>query len=98
MYKVTRSTYLKQIITFDTNEIKVEMGINRRLSTQSIPRSGTDIFYSETDRNWTTPKITLHNGSKRLQIGEFLNSEDMVLLRENLEELGFPICREHWWK
>ena len=98
MYKVTRSTYLKQIITFDNDEIKVEMGINRRLSSQSIPRSGTDIFYSETDRNWTTPKITFHNGAKRLQIGEFLNAEDMALLRERLEDLGFPICREHWWK
>lgn len=98
MYKVTRSTYLKQIVTFDDEQIRVEMGINRRLSSQTIPRLGTDIFYSETDRNWTTPKITLHNGSKRLQIGEFLNSEDMALLRESLEELGFPICREHWWK
>ena len=98
MYKVTRSTYLKQIVTFDDEQIRVEMGINRRLSSQTIPRLGTDIFYSETDRNWTTPKITLHNGSTRLQIGEFLNSEDMALLRESLEELGFPICREHWWK
>ena len=98
MHKVTRSTYLKQIVTFTPQDITVEMGIQRRLSAVSIPRFGTDIYYSETDRNWTTPKVTLQNGKQRIQIGEFLNADDMAILRDELEGLGFPICREHWWK
>jgi hypothetical protein len=98
MYKVTRSTYLKQIVTFTDQLITIEMGIDRRQSLESLPRLGTDIYYSETDRNWHTPKITLHNGIKRVQIGQFLNADDMVVLRNELEKLGFPICREHWWR
>jgi uncharacterized membrane protein len=98
MYKVTRFTYLKQIVTFTEQDITIEMGIDRRQSTESLPRSGTDIYYSETDRNWHTPKITLHNGRQRVQIGQFLNADDMVILRNELENLGLLICREHWWK
>lgn len=98
MYKVTRFTYLKQIVTFTEQEITIEMGIDRQQSAESLPRFGTDIYYSETDRNWHTPKITLHNGRQRVQIGQFLNADDMVLLRNELEDLGLLICREHWWK
>lgn len=98
MHKVTRSTYLRQIVTLTDQLITIEMGIERRQSTQSLPRFGTDIYYSETERDWHTPKITLHNGRTRVQIGQFLNVDDMVILRNELENLGFPICRQHWWK
>jgi uncharacterized membrane protein len=98
MYKVTRSTYLKQLVVFTDKEITVEMGISRKQFKDTIPRCGTDIYYSETERNWHTPKITLQNGEHSIQIGQFLNEDDMVILREQLESLGFPICRQHWWK
>ncbi|MFT5277115.1 MAG: putative membrane protein [Glaciecola sp.] len=98
MYKVTRSTYLKQLVVFTDQEITVEMGISRRQFKDSIPRFGTDIYYSETERDWHTPKITLQNGNRSIQIGQFLNADDMVVLREQIESLGFPICRQHWWK
>ncbi|AEP29275.1 DUF2244 domain-containing protein [Brumicola nitratireducens] len=98
MYKVTRFTYSKQIVTFTTQDITIEMGIDRLQSTDSFPRFGTDIYYSETERDWRTPRITLQNGNKRVQIGQFLNADDMVILRNELEGLGFPVCREHWWK
>ncbi len=98
MYKVTRSTYLKQLVVFTDHEITVEMGISRRQFKDSIPRFGTDIYYSETERDWHTPKITLQNGNRSIQIGQFLNADDMVVLREQIESLGFPICRQHWWK
>lgn len=98
MYKVTRFTYLKQVVTFTKQDITVEMGIERRQTIQTIPRFGTDVYYSETERNWRTPKITLHNGNNHIQIGQFLNDDDMAILRQEIEKLGFPICREHWWK
>ncbi len=98
MYKVTRFTHSKQIVTFTPQDIKIEMGINRLQSSDLFPRFGTDIYYSETERDWRTPKITFQNGDKKIQIGQFLNADDMVILRNELEDLGFPICREHWWK
>ncbi|MBF7073311.1 DUF2244 domain-containing protein [Glaciecola sp. MH2013] len=98
MYKVTRFTYLQQIVRFDENHISVKTGINKVMRHETLLRQGTDIYYSETDRNWTTPKITLKNGSSKIQLGTFLNADDMAVLREKLESLGFPICREHWWK
>lgn len=98
MYKVTRSTYLKQLVIFTDKDITVEMGISRRQFKDSIPRYGTDVYYSETERNWHTPKITLQNGQRKIQIGQFLNDDDMLILKNEIEGLGFPICRQHWWK
>jgi uncharacterized membrane protein len=98
MYKVTRFTYLKQVVTIDSETIRVATGINAISKQQELPRFGTDVFYSETERNWTPPQITFKNAEKRIQIGEFLNDDDMAELRDVIEAIGFPICREHWWK
>jgi hypothetical protein len=34
----------------------------------------------------------------RLSIGEFLNQDDRILLKDALQHSGLPLSRTHWWK
>jgi len=98
LYRVTRNTYLQQVVTFTDKEILIETGINKRMSCESIDTLGLEVFYQETERNWRNPTLLLINQGLVIKVGEFLNSEDMEKLKSHFESLGFATCRTHWWK
>lgn len=98
LYRVTLWTYLKQVITFHDNEITIETGINKRISNESINTHGLEIHIRKSDLNWRPPIFTLQNEGLQIKIGEFLNIEDMKILKQSFEELGYIVCDNHWWK
>lgn len=98
LYKVTKWTYLQQIITFTEDEIIVETGINKRLSLETIDKEGLEILFTESELNWHIPRVDLRNKQLSIQIGEFLNAEDSQILKNSFEQLGYPVCKNRWWQ
>lgn len=98
MYRVSRFTYSQQVIKINSNNVTVKFGYRTKVLQGKFSRTNLDVYYSESDNNWELPKIALCSKHQRLLIGEFLNLEDRVLLREDLQRAGFVICRNQWWK
>lgn len=98
MYRVSRFTYSQQIIKINSQNVTVKFGYRKPKLQAKFPRNDIDVFYSESDNNWELPKITLCNKGQKLLIGEFLNLEDRVILRDDLQHAGFVICRNQWWR
>lgn len=98
MYKVSIFTHSQQIIEISKSTVHVTSGYRRRQQYIELPRLDLDVYYSESTNNWELPKIALCNQQKRVVVGDFLNLEDRVKLRDDLENAGFFICKNHWWK
>ena len=98
LYRITHWTYLTQVITFHDEEILVETGINKRISRESISKQGLEVHIEKSELNWRTPIFTLQNKGLEIKLGEFLNIDDMKVLKESFETLGFIVCNNHWWK
>ena len=98
MYKVSRFTYSKQVITISNESVVVEMGLLKRASRIQVPRNHADFYYFETADNWELPKISICHKKSKLLLGDFLNLEDRELLKETLESLGIILLRNRWWK
>jgi uncharacterized membrane protein len=98
MYRVSRFTYNEQTINIDSEYVTVKFGYRIKKTQATFERKLVDIYYSESDNNWELPKIALCSKHQKLLVGEFLNLEDRVLLRDDLQKAGFVICRNQWWK
>ncbi|MDT0594769.1 DUF2244 domain-containing protein [Glaciecola petra] len=98
MYKVSRFTYSKQIVTIEKEKVIVEMGIFKRQSRVEVPRHDTDFYYSETENNWELPRIAICHKQSKLVIGEFLNLDDRKVLKDALESAGVILLRNRWWQ
>lgn len=98
MYKVSRFTYSKQIITIDKNTIVVEMGLLKRQSRIEVARKDADVYYSETENDWDLPRIAICHKQSKLVLGGFLNLDDRKILKEDLESAGIIMLRNRWWQ
>lgn len=98
MYRVCRNGFAQQIITISDEWVIIESGIQRREVARSYHRDRLSFEISETERDWHLPDIILCLEHYRFSIGEFLNKEDRVLLKETLQQSGLPLSRTHWWK
>ena len=98
MYRVSRFTYTKQIINIGEESVTVIYGYRKYRLQGEFVRKQLDVYYSESDNNWELPRIALCSPQHKLTVGDFLNLEDRQLLRDALQDAGFSICRNQWWK
>lgn len=98
MYKVTYFTYYKQVVTFYADKVTIEAGVNRRKSSNELNTYSLSLHYNESDQDWHAPVATLVNDQQRIRIGEFLNKQDLQLLKQYIQEQGVPVVRNKWWQ
>lgn len=97
MYKVSVFTHSQQVIQISAASVDIEAGYRKKQTLARIPREQLDVFYSESDNNWELPRIALCSKEHKVIIGEFLNLEDRVKLKDTLQTAGLIICRNKWW-
>lgn len=98
MYKVSRFTYSKQVISITPHQVTVEFGYREVERLAAFTRTDLNVYYTQTENNWELPKIALNDGQQLCVIGDFLNLEDRVILKQSLEDAGLIICKNHWWE
>ncbi|MEN8778254.1 MAG: DUF2244 domain-containing protein [Glaciecola sp.] len=98
MYRVCKQGFAQQIITISENFVLIESGIQRREVARTYNRDLLSFEVTETERDWHLPDIIVCLENYRLSIGEFLNQEDRMLLKDALKNAGLPLSRTQWWK
>jgi uncharacterized membrane protein len=98
MYRICRQGFAQQIITITADQVLIESGIQRREVARTYHRELLSFEIKETERDWHLPDIVLCLDNYRLSIGEFLNQDDRILLKDALQHSGLPLSRTHWWK
>lgn len=98
MYRVCKQGFAQQIITISENLVLIESGIQRREVARTYNRDLLSFEVTETERDWHLPDIIVCLENYRLSIGEFLNQDDRMLLKDALKNAGLPLSRTKWWK
>ena len=98
MYRVCKQGFAQQIITISENFVLIESGIQRREVARTYNRDLLSFEVTETERDWHLPDIIVCLENYRLSIGEVLNQEDRMLLKDALKNAGLPLARTQWWK
>ena len=98
MYRVCKQGFAQQIITISENLVLIESGIQRREVARTYNRDLLSFEVTETERDWHLPDIIVCIENYRLSIGEFLNQDDRMLLKDALKNAGLPLSRTQWWK
>lgn len=98
MYRVCKQGFAQQIITISENLVLIESGIQRREVARTYNRDLLSFEVTETERDWHLPDIIVCLENYRLSIGEFLNQDDRMLLKDALKNAGLPLSRTQWWK
>ncbi|MGB3727221.1 MAG: DUF2244 domain-containing protein [Glaciecola sp.] len=97
MYKVSRFTYSQQVIEILPSNVVIAFGYRKKRIQATFEREHVSVFYSETDNHWELPKIRITDTEQSLFIGEFLNLEDRIALKQALEDNGLMVCKNKWW-
>ena len=98
MYRVCKQGFAQQIITITDDLVLIESGIQRREVARTYHRELLSFEVTETERDWHLPDIVMCLDNYRLSIGEFLNQDDRMLLKDALKNAGLPLSRTQWWK
>jgi uncharacterized membrane protein len=98
MSRVCRQGFAQQIITITDDIVVIEEGIRRREVARTYDRNQLSFEVCETERDWHLPDVVLCLNDYRLNLGEFLNLDDRMVLKETLENIGMPLSRTNWWK
>jgi len=98
MYRICRQGFNQQIVTITKEFVLIESGIMRREVARTYDRNQLSFEVTETERDWHLPDIVMRLGMYRLSIGEFLNKDDRIKLKDALKNNGLPLSRTHWWK
>ncbi|UTP72534.1 DUF2244 domain-containing protein [Alteromonas sp. LMIT006] len=98
MYRICRQGFNQQIVTITKEFVLIESGIMRREVARTYDRNQLSFEVAETERDWHLPDIVMCLGMYRLSIGEFLNKDDRIKLKDALKNNGLPLSRTHWWK
>lgn len=98
MYKVSKFTYSKQVITVGREKVIIEWGIKKVEERHEFNRKDLYVYYWEADEGWHLPRISLSQARRKLEIGTFLNQDDREKLKLELESAGLIVCRNKWWQ
>jgi uncharacterized membrane protein len=97
MYKVSRFTYSQQLIEIHDSHIDITSGYRKKIKNKRLERADLDVYFSESENNWELPQIAFCNNKERVIIGEFLNLDDRLILKDCLENAGLIVCKNRWW-
>lgn len=98
MYRVSKFTYSKQVLFIDDSSVIVEYVHSKQKERKVFNKNGLHVAYSESEMDWELPKIAFKGNDYEFEIGTFLNLNDRKKLASLLENYGFMILRNRWWK
>ncbi|MEM0909657.1 MAG: DUF2244 domain-containing protein [Pseudomonadota bacterium] len=98
MYRVSKFTYSKQVLFIDEAKVTIEYRHAKQQVRQVFDKAGLHVAYSESEMDWELPRIALKSDFHEIEIGTFLNLDDRKKLASMLENAGFMVLKNKWWK
>ena len=98
MYRVSYSTYQKQIITIHPDTVIFQAGVYYPKRIYSFNKDKLSVKTIEAKSEFEQTKINLDDGQQTITIGQFLNQPDRVITLAHLENAKLHIQINKWWK
>jgi uncharacterized membrane protein len=98
MYRVSYSTYQKQIITIEEDTLTFHAGVYYPKRYLEFSKDKVAVKTVEPKTQYEQTQITLFDSHQRTNIGQFLNQADRTTLLQHLEKAKLHIHKEKWWK
>lgn len=98
MYRVSYSTYQKQIITIDSDTVIFQAGVYYPTRFYLFNKDKLSVKTIEAQTEFEQTHITLDDGHQVIVIGQFLNQPDRVATLAHLKKAKLHIHIDKWWK
>jgi uncharacterized membrane protein len=98
MYRVSYSTYQKQIITINKKTLTFHAGVYYPKRYHVFSKDKVAVKTVEPETEYEQIQITLDDGHQSIIIGQFLNQADRITTLEHLKKAKLHIHSDKWWK
>jgi uncharacterized membrane protein len=98
MYRVSYSTYQKQIITIDKDTLTFHAGVYYPKSCYSFCKGKVVVKIIEPQTSYEQTHITLDDGQQKVVVGEFLNQQDRQTTLSHFKKAHLYVHNDAWWK
>ena len=98
MYRVSYSTYQKQIITINSQTVTFESGIYYRKQCLHFEKDKISVITIAAQTDYEQTHITLKDNQQNVVIGEFLNQQDRQVMLSHFKEAQLYVHSDKWWK
>lgn len=98
MYRVSYSTYQKQIITIHPNKVIFQAGVYYPKRYVSFAREQLTIKTKEPKTAYEQTTITLEDQQQKVEIGIFLNQQDRKTILSYFKQAQLQIHSDRWWQ
>ena len=98
MYRVSYSTYQKQIITIHSDTVVFQSGVYYPKRFHSFCKDKLSVKTIEAQSEFEQTHITLDDGHQTIVIGQFLNQPDRVATLEHFKKIKLHVHSDSWWK
>jgi uncharacterized membrane protein len=95
--KVLRESRWMQVITIESELIKVEEGETGPEKTWTFDRTHSHVEVHESSIPADSIQMRLMDSQKNIELGVFLNHQDLQSVRNEMEKAGVVICSNRWW-
>ena len=98
MYRVSYSTYQKQIITIDKDTLTFDAGVYYPKSHYSFNKHKLVVKTTEPQTEYEQTHITLEDELQKVVVGQFLNQQDRKTTLAHFRKAQLHVQKEKWWK
>lgn len=97
MRKVSFATYRREVITIKSDQVVVRAGMHAIEKCLTMERSATHVIVTKGLRQTDPVKLSLSDSQSYIDIGEFLNCDEQVLVHDALKQAGLTMQSAEWW-
>jgi uncharacterized membrane protein len=88
LYRVSRDTYRRQVITLGANHLRVQFGTHFPQRSWDFDRQEARLAVTEPAHHLDGPRLQLYDTQHSIELGQFLNSEDRRAALASLKAAG----------
>jgi len=86
LYYVNWKLQYRHVITLDANTVRIDKGFYLPRQSWTFKRENTGLSVQPERHPWDAPGLSLQSRGESISVGEFLNRDDGLLLKQQLQE------------
>ena len=86
LYYVHWKLHFRHVITFDSDIVRIDKGVYAPKFTYKLVRREAGLAITPERHPWDGPELYIQDRTHSIRVGEFLNREDCLALKEHLNK------------
>jgi uncharacterized membrane protein len=86
LYYVNWKLQYRHVITLDANTVRIDKGFYLPRQSWTFKRESTGLSVQPERHPWDAPGLSLQSSGESISVGEFLNRDDGLLLKQQLQQ------------